>query len=65
MESEGREGHRGLVESLVTDAVREEAHTDALLYALTDEPLLQAIGHYRRQGRTHTNEVIDLTAASD
>jgi gentisate 1,2-dioxygenase len=38
--------------------------TDAVLYSLTDEPLLQAIGHYRAQGRTASGEVVQSTGAS-
>jgi gentisate 1,2-dioxygenase len=32
--------------------VNLEQDAEAVLYSLTDEPLLQAIGHYRAQGRT-------------
>jgi len=38
--------------------------TDAVLYSLTDEPLLQAIGHYRAQGRTATGEVVHSAGSS-
>lgn len=41
--------------------VNLDTQTDAVLYALTDEPLLQAIGLYRVQGRTANGEVKDLT----
>ena len=33
---------------------------EAVLYSLTDEPLLQAIGHYRAQGRTVTGDVVPI-----
>jgi gentisate 1,2-dioxygenase len=38
--------------------------TDAVLYSLTDEPLLQAIGHYRAQGRTAAGEVVHSAGSS-
>jgi gentisate 1,2-dioxygenase len=38
--------------------------TDAVLYSLTDEPLLQAIGHYRSQGRTAAGEVVHSVSSS-
>jgi gentisate 1,2-dioxygenase len=38
--------------------------TDAVLYSLTDEPLLQAIGHYRAQGRTAAGEVVQSAGSS-
>jgi gentisate 1,2-dioxygenase len=41
--------------------VNLDTQRDAVLYALTDEPLLQAIGQYRVQGRTAAGEVRDLT----
>jgi gentisate 1,2-dioxygenase len=40
--------------------VNLDAQADALLYSLTDEPLLKAIGHYRAQGRMASGEVVDL-----
>jgi gentisate 1,2-dioxygenase len=40
--------------------VNLDAHADALLYSLTDEPLLKAIGHYRAQGRTAAGDTVDL-----
>lgn len=43
--------------------VNLDAQADAMLYSLTDEPLLQAIGQYRIQGRTQMGETIDLTAS--
>ncbi|MEE8135317.1 MAG: cupin domain-containing protein [Gemmatimonadales bacterium] len=43
--------------------VNLDAQADAMLYSLTDEPLLQAIGQYRVQGRTQAGETIDLTAS--
>ncbi len=42
--------------------VNLETQADAMLYALTDEPLLNSIGQYRVQGRTEAGETIDLTA---
>ena len=43
--------------------VNLDAQVDAMLYSLTDEPLLQAIGQYRVQGRTQAGETIDLTTS--
>jgi gentisate 1,2-dioxygenase len=40
--------------------VNLETVTDAVLYSLTDEPLLKAIGHYRAQGRTATGGVVSI-----
>ena len=40
--------------------VNLEAATDAVLYSLTDEPLLKAIGHYRAQGRTAAGDVASI-----
>jgi hypothetical protein len=40
--------------------VNLDAQADAVLYALTDEPLLKAIGHYRAQGRMSTGEVVHI-----
>ena len=42
--------------------VNLEAQAEAVLYSLTDAPLLTAIGHYRAQGRTSTGEVVHLAA---
>lgn len=42
--------------------VNLDAQADALLYSLTDEPLLKAIGHYRAQGRTASGKVVELAA---
>ena len=33
---------------------------DAILYSYSDSPLIQAIGHYRAQGRTQSGSVIEL-----
>jgi gentisate 1,2-dioxygenase len=41
--------------------VNLDAAADALLYLLTDEPLLKAIGQYRAQGHTAAGEVVDVT----
>jgi gentisate 1,2-dioxygenase len=40
--------------------VNLETAADAVLYSLTDEPLLQAIGHYRAQGRTAAGDVVQI-----
>jgi gentisate 1,2-dioxygenase len=40
--------------------VNLETAADAVLYSLTDEPLLQAIGHYRAQGCTATGDVVSI-----
>lgn len=39
-----------------------DSQADALLYSLTDEPLLKAIGHYRAQGRTAAGDVVEVAA---
>ncbi len=44
--------------------VNKSRQADAVLYSLTDEPLLKAIGQYRVQGRTKMGETIDLTVSS-
>ena len=40
--------------------VNRDTYADAVLYSLTDEPLLKAIGHYRVQGRAASGETMDL-----
>jgi gentisate 1,2-dioxygenase len=40
--------------------VNLEKEAEAVLYSLTDEPLLQAIGHYRAQGRTTAGDVVHI-----
>jgi gentisate 1,2-dioxygenase len=40
--------------------VNLDAAGEAILYSLTDEPLLKAIGHYRAQGRSVGGEVVPL-----
>jgi gentisate 1,2-dioxygenase len=40
--------------------VNLDTSADAVLYSLTDEPLLQAIGHYRAHGRTATGDVVPI-----
>jgi gentisate 1,2-dioxygenase len=40
--------------------VNLETTSDAVLYSLTDEPLLKAIGHYRAQGRTAAGDVVPI-----
>jgi gentisate 1,2-dioxygenase len=40
--------------------VNLDTSADAVLYSLTDEPLLQAIGHYRAQGCTATGDVVPI-----
>jgi gentisate 1,2-dioxygenase len=40
--------------------VNLEANDQAVLYSLTDEPLLKVIGHYRAQGRTATGEMVHI-----
>jgi hypothetical protein len=42
--------------------VNLDAETNAVLYALTDTPLLLVIGHYRAQGRTERGDMVDLAA---
>lgn len=37
-----------------------ESGEDALLYAISDAPLLEKIGQYRAQGRTGANELVQL-----
>jgi gentisate 1,2-dioxygenase len=33
---------------------------NAILYSINDRPLLEKIGHYRRQGRNSSGSVVDL-----
>jgi gentisate 1,2-dioxygenase len=33
---------------------------DAILYSYSDSPLIQAIGHYRAQGKTRAGSVVEL-----
>ena len=40
--------------------VNQAADTGAVLYSVTDAPLLQSIGQYGEQGRTAAGEVIEL-----
>src|SRR5262249_4083210 len=40
--------------------VNLQQDTEAVLYSLTHEPLLQAIGHYRAQGRTAAGDVVPI-----
>jgi hypothetical protein len=40
--------------------VNLDTSADAVLYSLTDEPLLQAIGHYRAQGCMATGDVVPI-----
>jgi gentisate 1,2-dioxygenase len=40
--------------------VNLDAAADAVLYSLTDEPLLQAIGQYRAQGRTAAGDLVNI-----
>ncbi|MBM3486152.1 MAG: cupin domain-containing protein [Alphaproteobacteria bacterium] len=40
--------------------VNADAHKDAVLYQVTDAPLLRAIGQYRAQGRGRDGAVVDL-----
>jgi gentisate 1,2-dioxygenase len=40
--------------------VNLDTTAEAVLYSLTDEPLLKAIGHYRAQGRFASGEVMHL-----
>ena len=42
--------------------VNLDASADAVLYSLTDEPLLQAIGQYRAQGRTAAGDIVTIAA---
>ena len=41
--------------------INGSATENAILYTISDRPLLEKIGHYRRQGKTTTGAVIDLT----
>ncbi len=40
--------------------VNLDREADAVLYSLTDEPLLKAIGHYRAQGRSKAGDVVSI-----
>ena len=40
--------------------VNTSAADDAILYAISDRPLLEKIGHYRRQWRDENGTVVDL-----
>jgi gentisate 1,2-dioxygenase len=40
--------------------VNLETASDAILYSLTDEPLLKAVGHYRAQGRTAAGDTVSI-----
>jgi gentisate 1,2-dioxygenase len=40
--------------------VNQDASHDAVLYSVTDAPLLKAIGHYRAQGRSESGDPIEL-----
>jgi gentisate 1,2-dioxygenase len=38
-----------------------DAHTPAILYSTTDEPLMRAIRQYRAQGRNESGAIVELT----
>ena len=40
--------------------VNLDVAVDALLYSVTDEPLLRAIGQYRAQGRALAGDLVDI-----
>ena len=40
--------------------VNLDVEKDAILYAITDAPLLEKIGHFRAQGKTMSGDLIDL-----
>ena len=40
--------------------VNLDVEKDAILYAVTDAPLLEKIGHFRTQGKTMSGDLIDL-----
>ncbi len=42
--------------------VNASADEDAVIYAISDRPLLEKIGHYRRQGRQADGAVVELGA---
>jgi gentisate 1,2-dioxygenase len=40
--------------------VNSDPNNEAVLYSVSDAPLLQKLGHYRAQGRTQSGDVVEL-----